>query len=119
MSFPYSFATVNTTNLQRVKQGLTNLESIVALNTAAYAIYVKLYWFLPTASVASPTVGTTVPDLRFQIPALGTATGGLAFDLYPPVQKAGELWVAVTKLPADSDTTVVVAGDGLITLMVD
>lgn len=120
MAYPYKFTTVNTTNLQRIKPYQSNLSGIVCVNTAAYAIFVKLYWFQPTAAAASPTVGTTVPDYTFLVPALGTTTGGLQWDLSQGLPtKAGELWVAVTKLAADTDTTVVVAGDGIITIQVE
>ena len=114
-SVPYKFTTANTTNLQPVRAGQTaNLKGIVAVGTAAYEIFVKLYW-----TNTAPTVGTTVPNLTFAVPALGTTTGGLTASFPDGITGNGELWVAVTKLAADTDTTVVVAGDGIITLLVE
>ena len=92
------------------------LEGVIATCTAAYAIFVKFYWFDASTSsgATKPTVGTTLPALTLTIPTVATApfffgNGG--------INNKGDLWVAVTKLAADSDTTVTVAGDGIITFM--
>ena len=103
----YRLVTASSTNLNQVRNGPANVKGIIAVNTAAYAIFVKLYWFLPTASATGPTVGTTTPSGIAQ-----SFTEGFA-------GKTGNLFIAVTKLAADTDTTAVVAGDGLISLLVD
>ena len=112
--------TAGSTNLTKVREGTTKVKGIIAVNTAAYAIFVKFYWFRPTSSAAAPTVGTTAPQITLELPALGTTTGGVQFQSDDGmVGGDAELWIAVTKLPADSDTTAVLAGDGLISLLVD
>lgn len=116
----YKFTTAGSTNLNQVRNGPAVFKGIVAVNTAAYAIFVKIYWFKPTASATGPTVGTTVPDLTFEVPALSTTTPGLVQTFINGVAaRCGNLFVAVTKLAADTDTTAVLAGDGIISLLVD
>lgn len=113
----FKLNTANTTNLTKLADIGGVLYGIGGVNTAAYAIFVKFYWFLPTAAVPTPIVGTTVPDLTLEVPALGTATGQ-ANQPMPTngVTKTGQLFMAVTKLATDADATVVVAGDGLISV---
>lgn len=110
-------ATAGSTNLTLIDDDPTKVVGLIAVNTAAYAIFVKLYWFKPTASAEAPTVGTTVPDVTIEIPALGTTTGGVQETWPEGFSGAGKLYMAVTKLAADSDATAVVAGDGLISLL--
>lgn len=91
------------------------LEGLIATNTAAYAIFVKFYWFDGSAATATgPTVGTTLPAMTVGIPAASTLPIYFGKD---GIFNKGDLWVAVTKLVADTDTTVTVAGDGLITFL--
>lgn len=116
----FRLVTANTTNLTKVRDRPAVFKGIIAVNTAAYEIFVKLYWFRPTASAAAPTVGTTAPAITIAIPALGTTTGGKELALTEGcIGGSGNLFMAVTKLAADSDTTAVAAGDGLISLLVD
>lgn len=112
---PYKISTANSTNLQVVKAGQSaNLKGIVAANAAAYAVFVKLYW-----GNTAPTVGTTSPSLTFEVPALGTTTGGLSASFPDGITNNGSLWMAVTKLGTDADTTVVLANDAVVTLLVE
>lgn len=116
----FRLATASTTNLTQVRNSPATVKGIIAVNTAAYAIFVKLYWFAPTATASTPTVGTTLPQVTIEIPALGTTTGGIQQSFTEGFTAGnGNLWIAVTKLAADTDTTAVVAGDGLISLLVD
>lgn len=117
----YRLVTANTTNLNQVRNGPAKVKGIIAVNTAAYAIFVKLYWFQPTSSASGPTVGTTLPDVTIALPALGTTTPSGVMQSFTEgfAAKNGNLFIAVTKLAADSDTTAVAAGDGLISLLVD
>lgn len=105
--------TANTTNLTKVRVGPANLKGIACLNTTAAAIFLKFYW--TTAGVA-PTVGTTVPDITIELPALGTTTGNVLQSWPDGISKGGELYFAVTNLAADSDNTAVAAGSGIITV---
>lgn len=107
----------NTTNLTQVKDGATaSLKGIAALNTTAAAIFLKFFWYVPTAANPTPTVGTTVPDITIEIPALGTTTGNVLQSWPDGLQKAGLLYLAVTNLAADNDATVVAAGSGIISV---
>lgn len=110
------FNTANTTNLTKLKDGAANLKGIAALNTTAAAIFLKFFWYTPTASAPVPTVGTTVPDITIEIPALGTTTGSILQSWPDGITKQGELWLAVTNLAADSDNTAVAAGAGLVSV---
>lgn len=107
----------NTTNLTQVKDGAPGvLRSVDAVNTTAAAVFIKFYWYVPTASAQTPTVGTTVPDLTLEIPALGTTTGNLNRDWASGLAKSGLLFLAVTNLVADNDSTAVAAGSAVITV---
>ncbi len=116
----YRLVTANSTNLNQVRASPATVKGIIAVNTAAYAIFVKLYWFKPTASASGPTVGTTPPHVTIEIPALSTSAGGIQNSFTEGFSGGdGNLFIAVTKLAADTDTTAVAAGDGLISLLVD
>lgn len=110
--------TTNTTNLTKVSDR-TNaaLKGWIALNTTAAAIFLKFYWYIPTAANPTPTVGTTVPDITVELPALGTTTGNEKQSFPEGIEKAGLLFLAVTNLAADSDATVVAAGSGIISVL--
>ena len=118
MSKKYHFSTAGSTNLQKVADAAA-LRGIVGVCNAAYTVYLKLYWFTPTAANASPTVGTTAPDLTFALNATGPAVPGTVADFAAAVNGQGQLWLAVTKLGTDADTTVVVANDATITVLYD
>ena len=116
----YRLVTAGSTNLNKVRDQPAKVKGIIAVNTAAYAIFVKLYWYHPTASASTPTVGTTPPNATIALPALGTTTGGVMQSFTDGfIGGDGNLFIAVTKLAADNDTTAVVAGDGIISLLVD
>jgi hypothetical protein len=108
--------TANNTNLTKLKEGQATLKGIAALNTTAAAIFLKFYWFIPSGSNMAPTVGTTVPDITIELPALGTTTGNVLQSWPDGVSKAGELWFAVTNLGTDADATAVAAGSGIISV---
>lgn len=114
----FKLNTANTTNLTKVKDSTpATLKGIAALNTTAAAIFLKFYWYVPTAAAPTPTVGTTVPDITIELPALGTTTGNVLQSWPDGIQKAGQLYFAVTNLAADTDATVVAAGAGLISVI--
>lgn len=108
--------TANTTNLTKVKDLPASLKGISCLNTTAAAIFLKFFWYVPTASAPTPTVGTTVPDITIELPALGTTTGNVIQSWPDGLQKSGQLFLAVTNLAADSDNTAVAAGSGIISV---
>jgi hypothetical protein len=115
---PLKLATAATTNLTLLKGGQNvDLIGVLGVNTSAYEIFVKFYLGSNSQTPAAPTVGTTVPNLTLAIPALGTTTGVGNYYWSDGIAMAGPCYFAVTKLAADSDTTVVVAGDGLITIL--
>lgn len=113
---PVRLKTGASTNLTFLGRDMNDLFGITAVNTAAYAIFIKAYWFTPGAGSAdAPTVGTTVPNATWQV----GATSGIDLDFGNARTKSnGDLWIAVTKLAADSDTTAVASGDGLITFWI-
>lgn len=82
-------------------------------NAAAYAVFLKLY-----DQATAPTAGqATGPKMTIGIPAGAGAnvdfesgpTAGIAFS--------SGLGFTITKLAADNDTTVVVAGDLIVNLL--
>lgn len=99
------------TNSTLIKTGATRLVGGVVTNTSATIKYIKFY-----NKATAPTVGTDVPVLTLGIPALTTLpitdmlTGaGLQFAL-----GAG---FGLTGAAADTDTTVLVAGDVVVGLL--
>lgn len=118
-SVPFQYTTTASTNLVPVGRAGSlgaNLKGWNVTNTAAYAIFVKLWW---GAQGALPTVGTTVPMLTITCPAAATSGGGSTLSLPDGCTNNGPLWMWVTKLAAATDSTNTVAGDGLITLFVE
>jgi hypothetical protein len=106
--------------LQPVRAGATgNVKGIISIGNAAYDVYIKLYWFIPTVAVPVPIVGTTVPNLTIAASATNTSTPSLIAAFPDGITGNGQLWVAVTKLPADTDTTVVLASDAIVTILVE
>jgi hypothetical protein len=95
----------NATPVQICSAGGVNVNGWNINCTNAAARYVKLY-----DTDVAPTVGTTTPSLTIQAPALGTITGNVNQDSLN-VSFAKGLWIAITNLAADSDTTAPGAGD--------
>lgn len=90
------------TNATSLKASAGQLYTIDVFNVAAYNVFLKLY-----NKASAPTVGTDTPVMTIPIQAGGgyskTWPMGLTF--------ATGIAYAITKLQADSDTTVLVAGD--------
>jgi hypothetical protein len=105
--------TVSTSvNLTKVKDDPANLKGFNIVNATQAAMFVKLYWFRPTASATAPTVGTTTPLLTIQV-----SNGLSANQSYPDgITAPGQLFYAVTTSAGDGDTTAVSAG-GIIGLL--
>ncbi len=108
-----SEANVDNSRVKRVKAAAsTNATSVLAVpgvvdgyelyNGAAYAVFVKFY-----DKASAPTVGTDTPAFTVGIPAGGRAS--VAFE--KGLRFGTGIAFAITKLVADSDTTVVVADD--------
>ena len=120
----FKFTTANTTNLRQVAQGPSVFKGGSFVNTTDDPYYVKLYWFQPTASAATPTVGTTIPQMTIAVPPLDVSTFGQPGTICPSWPDGinggqGQLFVAVTGAAGDTDTTAVASGQGVITLLVD
>jgi hypothetical protein len=111
---PFKFTTTASTNLQPIRATMTaNLKGFSVANVAT-AIYIKLFWFTPTASATGITVGTTVPNLT-----IGVAASANVTQSFPDgVTGEGQLWVAVTAAAADSDSANAASG-AVVTLLVE
>lgn len=90
------------TNATSLKASAGNIDAIDVFNPAAYNVFLKLY-----NKASAPTVGTDTPVMTIPVQAGGgyskTWPKGFFFST--------GIAYAITKLQADSDTTVVVAGD--------
>lgn len=92
----------NSTNATSLKASAGNVFEIDVYNVAAYAVFLKLY-----NKASSPTVGTDTPVWTIPI-----AAGSGFSRVFPLGRNFGTgIAYAITKLQADSDTTVVAAGD--------
>lgn len=107
---PFSLLAAATTNATLVKKGPVKLVSIMAVNVAATVKFLKFY-----DSNRLPDAGTGTPVRRYAIPA---STTGLGFVLCPPVPMnfSQGLAFTITGAVADTDTTVLVANDVVLTL---
>lgn len=89
------------------------------VNTNAAARFLKLYWGPPgkwSSAGETPTVGTDVPSITIEVPALGTTTGGAGAYWDVGVGNQGEMWMATTTTAPDNASTAVGAGDLLISI---
>jgi hypothetical protein len=90
------------TNATSLKASAGQIYSIDVYNPAAYTVFLKLY-----NKASAPTVGTDTPVMTIPVAAGGgySKTWPMGFPFSTGIA------YAITKLQADSDTTVVVAGD--------
>lgn len=91
-----------TTNATSLKASAGQIYSIDVFNPAAYSVFLKLY-----NKASAPTVGTDTPVWTIPVPA----GGGFSKEFPRGKTFATGIAYAITKLQADSDTTVVVALD--------
>lgn len=90
------------TNATSVTSVPTQLDGVELTNEAAYSVFFKIY-----DKATAPTVGTDVPIVT--IPVAATSTVVDNFD--GGLELVNGYAFAMTKLEADTDTTVLVAGD--------
>lgn len=90
------------TNATSLKASAGNIVNIDVFNVAAYDVFLKLY-----NKASAPTVGTDTPVWTIPVKA-GT---GFSREFIQGKSFATGIAYAITKLQADSDTTVVVASD--------
>lgn len=106
---PHSAIAAGTTNATLVQAHPSEVHGGYLHNTAAYAVFLKLY-----NSATIPTAGAGTPVARFGIPATTAITLSALVD--EGVTFSAGLGYTITKLAADADTTVVVAGDLIVNL---
>lgn len=92
-----------TTNLVSLKATAANLYAISVFNTAAYTVFLKLYNKASAPVLASDTPVYTIPIAAGREREVTLPPWGEKFPL--------GLAYAITKLAADTDATVLVAGD--------
>jgi hypothetical protein len=95
------------TNATSVKPGPGNVYGWVFYNQAAYDVFVKFY-----DKASAPTVGTDTPLFTVKVKRGDTTNNGASeVEMLPGIPFTAGIAYAITKLIADSDTTVVVAND--------
>jgi hypothetical protein len=99
----------------------TILKGWTIVNVNAADRFIKFYWGAPgtfSSSGDKPTVGTDIPKITVGVAAPSTTvTPGYTSASFPDgIRGAGQLWVAITALAADSDTTAVSSGDVLLSV---
>jgi hypothetical protein len=97
-----------TTNATLVKTSPAEVHGWYLYNAAAYAVFLKLY-----DSATIPTAGSGTPKITIGVPA-GAGANLLGAD--EGATFTAGLGYTITKLAADNDTTVVVAGDLIVNL---
>lgn len=96
-----------TTNATLVKPSPGQVRGYYFYNAAAYAVYLKLY-----NSATIPTAGAGTPVITIGVPA--GAAGNVSFE--GGILFGAGIGFTITKLPADNDTTVLVANDLILNL---
>lgn len=100
-----------TTNATLVKPAPGNVTGWQIHNLAAYAVYVKLY-----NSATIPTAGAGTPLVTIGVPAASQHALNLGDDENGSLLFNAGIGFTITKLPADADTTVLVAADCILNL---
>jgi hypothetical protein len=119
-SVPFKVTAAAGTNLQPVRAGQAgNFKGYAAVVLAAYPVFLKLYWFTPTAANPTPVVGTTVPNMTIELGVPSTGVGHNEQSYPDGVTGNGQLWMALTKNAVDSDNTALVAGDAIVTVLAE
>jgi len=95
------------TNATSVKASAGQVYGFYLFNSAAYTVFFKLY-----NKASAPTVGTDTPFMTIPIPA----GGGAVADFDGGIAMGTGIAFAITKLIADTDTTVVAANDLAVNL---
>lgn len=104
----HSLIAAGTTNATLVQGHATELHGWYLKNNAAYDVWLKLY-----NSATAPTAGAGTPKARIGVPAGGGANLDVSAE---GASYSSGLGYTITKLPADNDTTVVVASDLVLNL---
>lgn len=97
-----------TTNATLVKAQTGEIHGWYLYNAAAYAVFLKVY-----NSATIPTAGAGTPQMTIGVPAGGGANVSFVDD---GIGFTAGIGFTITKLAADADTTVVVAGDLIVNL---
>lgn len=109
MSKPVNVVAAATTNSTLVKAGRGRVTGLVLTNAHASAIrYVKLY-----NKVTAPTVGTDTPVMTVAIPA----ASAINVELGRGIEFSAGIGFGITGAAAVADTTAVVAGDVVGTIL--
>lgn len=120
MSSVFKLSSTNSTNLTMIGNS-PNIDCYGwnIVNTNAAARFVKLYWGSPgkwSSSGETPTVGTDIPSITIEVPALGTTTGSTTAYFPGGLGNNGYMWMATTTTAPDNASTAVGAGDLLISI---
>lgn len=99
----HTLTSAATTNATNVKASSGRVQGVILSNINAAARYFKLY-----NKASAPTVGTDIPVLTVPVPANGVVTIPLNDFGW---QFTTGISYAITAAAADSDTTVITAGD--------
>lgn len=99
------------TNAILVKPAAGTVNGWQFSNSAAYAVFLKLY-----DSATIPTAGAGTPKMTIMMPAASQDSIDLGSDPNSSIPFTSGIGFTITKLFADADTTVLVAGDCILNL---
>lgn len=100
-----------TTNATLVRAKPAAVNGWYLYNSAAYAVFLKLY-----DSATIPTAGAGTPVITIGVPAGAAANVDFGTSPENGVAFANGIGLTITKLVADNDTTVLVANDIVVNL---
>jgi hypothetical protein len=92
--------------------GASDLLAVSVTSSETTAFYLKLWWSGNTN--VAPTIGTTAPKITLAVP-----TTGLNFALNFPLNNGGLLYWWASTSPGDTDSTPLVVGGDVITIVFD
>lgn len=110
---PYFVNSLASTNLALILTGTSGLQAFYATNTGAAVAFVKLY-----NKATAPVLASDIPEMIIPVPAAVSGVPGVAqFNIgFGGFRFALGLGIAITGLVADTDATVVAAGQVKIKL---
>lgn len=110
-STPFSLIAAATTNVTLVQGGPCVITSIHAIGLAAAAKFLKFY----DMKKAPTAAGQGTPVRRYVIPS-STTGAGFVHNPAVPIRFNNGIVFTITGASADNDTTVLAAGDVILTL---
>lgn len=112
MARSYHASTTTGTAVGTLVYGASDFLGVAVTSAETTPFYLKLWWSGNTN--VAPTIGTTIPKITLAVP-----TAGLNFHLSFPLNNGGLLYWWASTNAADTDSTALVVGGDVVTIIFD